>query len=127
MPAMTKLRVPAHRTIAVLAALTSVVACKRGQQSAIAPASQLDLRPVAAARADLVTEIVLPNLDRTLASVGAMAKRLSLPFGDAELRQMLVAKSQLPPGVVDRTDLTKPIAVVLLVGPKAAAAEGTTS
>jgi hypothetical protein len=126
MPAMRKLPFPL--LCLAVAVLTSSAGCKKLQQAGIAPAPQLELRPAAAARADLAATIVLPSPEKTLASVSAMAKRLSLPFAGGDLEQMLVARAKLPAAIIDRLDLSKPATMVMVVLPKKGAGEaGTTA
>jgi hypothetical protein len=115
MRAMLKTRRPAV-VLSLALALAGSAACKRHNAPAPLLAPRLDLRSAADARADRVAEVVLPGLERTLASVGAIARKMSLPFGDTELRQLLMARSELPPGVLEKADLGKPAALVVLAG-----------
>jgi hypothetical protein len=112
MRAMLKSARPVH-LLAMGLTLAAFAACKRHMAPVLAP--RLELRSIADARADRVAEIVLPAAERTLASVGAIVKKLSLPFGDTDLRQMLLSRSQLPPGVLERADLSKPAALAVIV------------
>jgi hypothetical protein len=77
--------------------------------------ARLDLRPAAAARADQAAEILLPSFDRTLANVGAVAKKLRLPFGDADLKRMLMARGGVVPTVFERLDLSKPVSMAMVL------------
>ena len=115
MPTTTRRPVPA-----VVIALTALASCNRSKAPGAppTPAAQLELEPAAAARTDLAAEFVLPNADRTLATVGSLARKLGLPFGEAELRQMLSAKTNLPAGLIERIDLAKPLGVALIITAK---------
>src|SRR5690242_4496821 len=113
--------------LAVTTALLCLAGCSRMKQKAAqAPAAQLDLKAAAAARADLAAEIVLPSFERSLANAGAISKKLGLPFGEAELKQMLIAKGGMSPAVFDRLDLSKPVSMAVVLTRKQGATAETT-
>jgi hypothetical protein len=116
MRAMSKTTRGIRPLLSVATAVLCLVACGRMKQKAAQVAApRLDLKPAAAARADMAAEIVLPSFERSLASVAAVAKKLSLPFGGADLKQMLIAKGGLAPSVFDRLDLSKPASMALVL------------
>src|SRR3954471_19235838 len=127
MRAMRKTSRGIRPLLAVAASLLCLTACNRNKQKAVVvPTAQLDLKPAAAARADLAASIVLPSFDRTLANVGAVAKKLGLPFGEADLKRMLTARGGIVPTIFERLDLSKPAAAaVVLARKKGATAEST--
>lgn len=97
-------------------ALVLVLGCNRSARVAAPPAvAPLPVKAAAAARADLVAEVVLPHLDASLASVGALARKLQLPFGENELRTMAFARAPLPRTVFAQVELGKPVAVAVVV------------
>jgi hypothetical protein len=120
MRAMLKTHRGTQLVLAAAALACSLAGCKRTQQTATKAApEQLELKPAAAARANLVAEIVLANLDRTLASAGAVAKKLGLPFSESDLKTMIVARTGAPEALVESIDRSKPIGVaVVLVSKK---------
>lgn len=99
--------------VLVLSAITGLATCNKPRTTATVPG--LALRAPGEARADLVAEILLPSAERTLASGAAIAKRLQLPFGEADLRTMLLARSGLAAGLLERVDLSKPAAAAVIV------------
>jgi hypothetical protein len=116
MRAMTRASRGIRPFLAVATALLALGSCKGMKQKlAPPPVAQLDLKPAAAARADLASEIVFPSFERSLASVGAVAKKLGLPFGNEDLKRMLIAKGGMAPAVFDRLDLSKPASIALVL------------
>jgi hypothetical protein len=99
-----------------LAALVLLVApaCRR-----IAPrlTPALPLTPAAEARANLVAEFLLASPQRTLATVGAVSKKLALPFGEPELRRFLLARSGASEALIGRVDLDKPVSAIVVAAP----------
>src|SRR5688572_4484488 len=124
MRAMLKTNRGTHLALAAAALLSCLAACRRTQQTTPAPVVQkLDLKPAAAARANLVAEIVIANLDRSLASAGAVAKKLGLPFDESGLKKMIVARSGAHEALVASIDGSKPIAAAVILAPKKDAAD----
>jgi hypothetical protein len=127
MRAMLKTNLGTHLALAA-AALLSGLACRKPQQPGGPPAplvQRLELKPAAAARANLVAEVTIANFDRTLSSVGAVAKKLNLPFNEADLRKMAIARSGAPEALVESIDRSKPAsAAIILVNKKGE--DGTT-
>jgi hypothetical protein len=80
----------------------------------------LALTPSAQARASLVAEFLVPSPQRTLATVGAISKKLALPFGETDLRRFLLARSGASEALIGRIDLDKPVSAVLVAPPPAA-------
>jgi hypothetical protein len=116
MRAMPKTSCGIRPVLAIATTLACLSACKQLKQKvAELPAAQLDLKPAAAARADLAAEIVLPSFERSLANVGAVAKKLGLPFGDADLKRMLIAKGGPVPAIFERVDLSKPASMAVVL------------
>lgn len=105
--------------LVLMTILALTPACRRTTQStAPAPVERLALKPAAAARADLVAEIVVANLDRTLASVGAVAKKLNVPFSEADVKRLLTARTGAPEALVESVDRSKPLGVAVILVPK---------
>jgi hypothetical protein len=92
-------------------------ACKKPKPAGPPPAPpQLALRTIEQARGDLVAQVILPSVDKTLATVGQVAQRLGLPFSEADARKTL-ARGQIPAAALDKIDLARPVAAVVLVKP----------
>jgi hypothetical protein len=85
-------------------------------------ASHPALQAVDSNRDRLVGTLVVPHLDRTLATADALKADGLLPFGGAELRQMLLARLDLDPALLDLVDTQSPIAVAFVIPPGSAQA-----
>jgi hypothetical protein len=75
----------------------------------------------------LVGHLVLPHLDRTFATADTMKADGLLPFGGAELRQMLLARLKIEPAMLDLVDTTAPIALSFVTPASTAGAPVTES
>jgi hypothetical protein len=116
MRAMSKTSRGIRPILAMATALLCLAACSRlKQKAALLPAARLDLQPAAAARANLAAEIVMPSLERSLANISAVAKKLGLPFAEADLKQMLSARGGMVPTLFERLDLSKPVSLALVL------------
>src|SRR5688572_19315455 len=116
MRAMLKTTRGTHPVLAAAALLSCVAACRRTQQQpATAPPARLELTPAAAARTNLVAEIVINSFDRTLTNVGAVAKKLGLPFNEADIQKMIIARSGAPEALVESIDRSKPAAAAIIL------------
>ena len=100
-------------------------ACRKPKApSAPAAPPQLVFQPAAAARPDLVAQVLLPSWQRSLQTLGTIAQRLGLPFSAPDMQKSLAGSNGLPPAVMDRIDLGKPITIAFFGGEAARAASG---
>ncbi|HEY0715598.1 MAG TPA: hypothetical protein VGF45_23150 [Polyangia bacterium] len=81
--------------------------CSR-TRSALAPAHPA-LLATDSNRDRLVGHVVVPSLDRTLATAEALRGDGVIPFGANELRQMIQARVNLPAELIDLVDTSKPM------------------
>jgi hypothetical protein len=81
------------------------------------------LTPADATRERLVARLLVPSFDRTSATVDQMRSQGALPFGAAELRNMLLARLSLPEDALSLVDTGRPIALAV-VSPAAAPPTG---
>jgi hypothetical protein len=98
--------------------------CQRGAEKKksgpAASAPQLALRPAAEARADLVAEVVAPNLERSFTTLAEVAAKLGLPTSTQDMRRFLLADKGAPRQAFDQLDLSRPVAVVVVAAAPAA-------
>ena len=78
------------------------------------------LTPSDANRDRLVARLLVPSFDRTSATVDELRNQGALPFGAAELRNMLLARLALPEDALALVDTGRPIALALVTPPAAA-------
>jgi hypothetical protein len=90
-------------------------ACSR-TGSALAPAHPA-LLTTDSNRDRLIGHIVIPSLDRTLATAEALRGDGVLPFGANELRQMIQARVNLPAELTDLVDTSKPMNAAFVKAP----------
>src|SRR5215213_9832516 len=112
-----------HSLFLVVVALGLTAGCRKKGP----PVVPMALRPAAEARKDLVVQFVLPSLQRTSASAGQVAQRLGLPFSAQDMMRTLAARADLPPGVFERIDLTRPVSVAAVVTGPVPGRKGTTA
>lgn len=105
--------------VALLLALWLVPAC---QKKPNAPAAGSTLfKPASETQPQLLSTIALRGLEGTVGTLGRMAQNLGLPFGEDDLRAMLLARSGVPEGLIESLDLSAPVGVAA-VGQKNASA-----
>lgn len=68
----------------------------------------------------LRAEILVPNLQRTLASADTLKADGNLPFGGSDLRQMMAARAGLSTELLDLVDAAQPIALAVVDRPASA-------
>jgi hypothetical protein len=88
-----------------------------GTPAGPAARTELPLRPAAEAYANLAAEMVIANLERTLQTIDALAKKLTLPVSGDEVRSKFLPWGRLPPLILEKVDLTKPVGIALMVRP----------
>ncbi len=72
------------------------------------------LTPADSNRDRLVVRVLVPAFDRTAATVDQLRSQGALPFGAAELRNMLLARLSLPEDALSLVDTGRPIALALV-------------
>jgi hypothetical protein len=115
------MRVSSVRSVpAVLLLACAVASCnKAGTNSLVHPA----LLATETNQDRLLGQVVVTNLDRTLATADALRAEGILPFGGAELRQMITARLGLSSDLFDLVDTSQPINLAM-VDPMPAATPG---
>ena len=95
----------------LLVAILTAGCNKNGPQELLHPA----LLAVDSNRDRLLGQVVVPHLDQTLATADALKAEGLLPFGGAELRQLLLARWKIEPALFDLVDTASPVALALVV------------
>lgn len=107
---------------AVVAAVAALTACPKKPSGPPPPppaASGLPVKSATAARADLLGTVIVPSLDRSIASVLALVKKAdpSYPVQDPkQLRQMMMTGARVPPAVAASVRTDRPLALVMMSG-----------
>jgi hypothetical protein len=102
-------------TLLLLSFLTPVLAAGACQKRGAAPGLvHPALTPADSNRDRLVARVLVPAFDRTAATVDQMHAQGALPFGAAELRNMLLARLSLPEDALSLVDTGRPIALALV-------------
>ena len=93
----------------LIAGCLSVAACKR----LFAPPT-LTVKSVAEGRRAALGIGLLPDLDRSIGRVSAVAQAINLPFDAAAMREKLLAEIKIPLGASKAISMNMPVAIVLL-------------
>ena len=76
------------------------------------------------ARASMVASIAWPSVEATLGEVQKIGKRLGVPLSPEDAKAALLGRAPVPPDLVQRIDLAKPVSLILLAKRGAAAGAG---
>jgi hypothetical protein len=116
-PRRAALAAPALTWLIVIAGLAAAACSKGGQAPGVVHPALL---AVDVNRDRLLGEVVVPELDHTLGTADALKAEGLLPFGGAELRQMMLARLKIEPALLDLVDTNQPIALAFVARPPAA-------
>lgn len=97
--------------------------CHKPQGSSL---GALALAPADSTRARLLGTLTVPSLEGTVDKAATLARNLGLPFGAADVRSLLLARTGLPVDVLDQADLRRPIGVAFLAPEAARTGAGKT-
>src|SRR4051812_16414501 len=98
--------------------LATSAGCRRGGSAG--GAAGFPLAPVSQGQPSLIGPLTWPSVDGSLADVGAVARKLGLPFSAEDAKRALLAKVPSPQAL-EQVDLGKPVALVFFAEPASSA------